>query len=356
MRGGSLGLVPVLVPLWLAGCAGHAGPGTSPTSARDEAYLVFTSDAAGGHARTRWIVPDARAGYRVIAERAELVVADGAHLWAWRTHRHKVPHCDCDCFMKADGGGPGASPAVAVCVRPVEVEESQLVELTGAASPFALPAGAPFAVGGTCDFGEDGAGVTPDDCRSTPLGAVGPFLFVYSACFQYMCGAAHGDMSADFHVLDLRTRSPAELVTTAELADYVRLAPARNDLTLTAPDFGAGGALRLILQFTVDSSYAESDGRWNSYTTSWRTLAPTLPAALRGDETATPPPVARWLAAQQLPAWISESPPVLRDPDDEVGGDEPGEGVAEANAARPLVGWTRVTGPAAMAAALAAFR
>ncbi len=316
--------------------------GPEAAGAGKDNYLVFAA-AQDGKTRTSWIVADdGPAGYREIAARGELVVAAGEHVFGWRTRKVLANQCDCQCLENAGGDQLAqGSPQVALCERPVDVQVDELVDLTGQTSSFALPDGKPLDLDSKCEMGEDSENQSQEECRAAPLGAVGPFLFVFDSCYGYYCGAAHGQMGAGFRVVDLRDRRIVPVLSAEEAASFARqalpaalaafraegtsddgdyvYAPDTAELTLQAPRFAADGTLVLDLQFTADASYAESDGRWSSYSRSVSVPAPTLPARLA--PLTTPPPVARWMAAH-----VAKAPSTVR-------------------------GWSRVE-----AAALAAFR
>ena len=131
----------------------------------------------------------------------------------------------------------------------------------------------------------------------TLLGLIGPYLFVMHQDYQMTCGAAHGNMSAEFFVWDLGAKSKAVLYSGPEIRavrakDQVRAfqrlkandweGRAASELEFTAihPQWSKQ-SLELGYQFTGEACYACSDGLWESYSRSEIVDAHSIPKKLQ---------------------------------------------------------------------------
>lgn len=302
----------------LAACPGSGGKAIGPTSntggGAPTDYLVWTTEGDEDKPpHTVWL----SAAGSVLAEREGLFFAAGERLWQWTTIEVAGKTCDCECFEAAGG---------AACEQDTTSKVDQLSEVGGGATVALSEGGAT----GGCD-----EGMGESDCHAVPVGAVGPYLFVADSCHLYFCGAAHGETGWSFRVWDLTSGKQVDLHTADELAAIARTeqpiavaqftARVEDDgddvwdadkaaLTMARPRWG-GAELALDLQFTAGTSYAMSDGEWDSYTTSTTVPASRLPELLAGFAT-IPAPVRDHLMKAELgesaaAGWSAVPPAML---------------------------------------------
>ena len=154
--------------------------------------------------------------------------------------------------------------------------------------------------------------------------SVGPYLFIRSSEEIMACGAAHNSWSSRFTVFDVAGRETVEILTDEERAvileeeqtaafNEVRTdnlvtvdRPEDLDLTTIKPGLLPGVGLTIHYQFTADSSFADSDDNWGSYSRSVIVPARNFPEAL-SPYAALPPAMSTFAFFSgdiQLGGWI----------------------------------------------------
>jgi hypothetical protein len=298
-------------------------PTDAAASASPEAYLVWSIDPADtvGVGQTAWIDGEGR----VVARRPGVYVAGGGAVWAWTKGTKPARGGDCDCLEENDFAEDAQCPKTA----PVGVAD--LVDALGGRRIALLEVP-------TSNEQIDYSQMEPPEQDAWPVGGVGPYLLMERSIYMYGCGA-HGSVSVEWSVYDLRTGDTVALLDNAEVEaatareGAAALAELRKEMTedeaavreveMTAVEtrWTAEGALRVGYQFTTGACYACSDGIWSSYSRSLVVPAPTLPRPLA--------PYAR--APEAVRRYWASSPPGER------------------------AGWSEVDAPD-VAAALARFR
>jgi len=160
--------------------------------------------------------------------------------------------------------------------------------------------GRALALGGAGPYqNSQNPGLVLFDRRFHLLGSVGRYVFVASddSILQFM--AAHGHDEWDFQIIDLEheiSMTLDQFFTGAEMEEldhgprqqaekmFAALDSTWDDkkavLTTATPEYDPQGRMKLRCQFTRETYYSNSDGRWDSYTHSVSVLCDLVPEKL----------------------------------------------------------------------------
>lgn len=272
-------------------------------------YVVWAADGDGYW--STWIVADEIEAYRVVAEREGLWIGSPDGLWQATTVAISGQDLDCECE-----GWDGFSEPPDACIHRVPVVAPGLVHLID---------GSNLRADAVADDGE-AWGATQ---RSWSLrGTVGPFVLLDRCMDETLCGAAHASTTCRFEMWNLALRAPVQIdeifddgrvpdtlydraLAAFTARDGVVLEPGEVTATAARVAWDPQGQLRLFIQFSMPSSYADSDGSWSSYSRSLE-LEADLPELLS--------------AQRHVPAAVSA-----------YWADRPGDGAAR--------GWSRLPAP-----------
>jgi hypothetical protein len=308
----------LMAALALPACAPTARPAVTTEIARAQPVapeteapatgpevLVWTTagEGEGAKASTHWIA-STTGGYREIAETAGVLVGAGDAVWRWEERAEKVTTTPCK-----DG-------------NPLPAGAGEATRITGARLGSAE----------RVDIVKPPRSIDANELRltATPVGSVGPYLFVREEQYMYGCGA-HGMTGVTLSVWDLAGRASRDALAPEELqkAQGSERAEARQKLAqeeevaLDAVNFVAAvprytrrGTLEVDYAFTTFACYACGDGAWGSYTRATAVQARALPARLRAYERA-PAAVGAFLAAhpdRALGGWslVPAGPEIAR--------------------------------------------
>lgn len=255
-----------------AGASASAAPEAQGTEA-----LVWT--ATKDHPpTTRWIAPTA-GGYRRVAETPGLLVAAGPDVWRWSAREEPVKTEACE--------GSIAKPAGKGSVTRVSLDKlggSDHVEIVSPKVDRAANA---------------------IEHTATPVGSVGPYLFVRQRTTLFPC-AAHRSYDVDQAVWDVSKRARVDFLgpeerkvaDTTDRAAAQRLFSAEGDkenvpledisYAASVPRYLDRGALGIENLFIRSVSHAGSDGVWSSGTKS--ILVPASQIPTKAKPYAQPPP------------------------------------------------------------------
>lgn len=230
-----------------------------------DAWIVWARDDEGA-ARSFWVERDARGRLEILANDGILVGVDG-ELFHWAVYEEELETTvACGELNRPPVGGTG------VRVLLESVDDDRSLELITPDREAARDAS---------DWNE----VVRLEASA------GPYLFVRRSAWAYHCGA-HGSSSHRFVVLDARTGGSATIDvdpgdddrqrawTELESQDVFATGPGELTPTLYRPVFGADG-VAMEYQWTAETCYACSDGRWDSYTVSARVRSRNVPDAIR---------------------------------------------------------------------------
>jgi hypothetical protein len=209
-------------------------------------------------------------GYRRVGDVAALLVSDGTAVWRWiETPRHlKTVPCE----------GLGSPPGKGTAVQVEALRLGSTERVTVVKAP------------------DDEGGANELTQTATPVGSVGPYLFVREWTYAYACGA-HGETSVSAFVWDLAARKAVEILRPDERsaaegeggAEARKRFAAEGDVPQPSEEVGlvaslpryVGGGLRLDHVFRTSACYACSTGDWGSYFRAVAVAARGLPERLR---------------------------------------------------------------------------
>ena len=255
-------------------------------------YLVQLETDEG--VETVWLEAGANR-YEVIARRSGAVAVVEDSLWEWASASIEHDLKDCECVQKARESGE--EPAADACRETTTVEVPSLEQLDGSKRLLLTDV---EGYGGSGDI----------SISAQNLGSVGEYWFGSACTFTYFCGAAHGNVSCNAFVADLREQTlmaPSDLLGDKELAiaetELRRIAvqqfedrpsdatmmeePGDAALVAAWPRVGEGGTAFVYL-YSAPTCYACSDGSWSSYTVAKEVLTDDVPEQLAA--LASPPP------------------------------------------------------------------
>lgn len=230
-----------------------------------------------------------------LARRDGAAASDGKGLWFWTDKGEPVKGLNCECAERVGYDAPEAE--LKKCETSGELPAAAFVDPTRRERPIkprrapaSAPGGAP-GEGELSDFGELSSSVSL-------LAVLGPWVFYQESGYAYPCGAAHGSSGTSFFVVDLRAGAEGLPWSDAERDTYTKphyqkakdelcadggvggevdgatcgepgLGGFAPEVTMVFPSFSAT-EMETLVQYTVETFYAASDGLWGSYTRSAR--------------------------------------------------------------------------------------
>ncbi len=226
-----------------------------------------------------------RFGAVILASREGLLfpMADG--IWEIETRTIDLPLCDCDTWTDDGMEGP--------CPKSDETATGETIVLVNLRNDEEL---SPLPLVESMD--EEGLVYTDHSFGAAVIASVGPYLFIRSSEEVLACGAAHNSWSSQFTVFDVAGRETVEILTDEERARILEEEqtsafngirsdnlvnvdrPEDLELTTIKPGLLPGVGLTIHYQFTADSSFADSDDNWGSYSRSVIVPARNFPEAL----------------------------------------------------------------------------
>jgi hypothetical protein len=279
--------------------AGAPAAPEAPVAEGPEA-LVWT--AAEGHPpSTRWLAPTA-GGYRRVAETSGLLIASGPDVWRWSAREEPYKTEACDGLPTVVPPGKGSLTRVFL----ERVGGSERVEIV---SP------------------KEERVVNDIKHSATPVGSIGPYLFVRERTDWFACAHSLVDVGQSVWDVSQRARvdllSPEErkVVDTTDHAAAVRLFKRQEgtylssvqdpDYVASVPRYQAHGWLSIEHVFTHPSSRAANDRVWSSFTRSVHVPASQIPA--KAQPFVKPPPAVSAYLADHPEAKISGWSTVSKD-------------------------------------------
>ncbi len=245
--------------------------------------LIWTMDR-DDRITSHWLRGN-RFGAVILASREGLLFPMTDGIWEIETRTVDLPLCDCDTWT--ENGMEGSCP---VSNETATGESIVLVNLRNGdeLSPVPSPDAA----------NEEDPAYTDHSFGAGVIASVGPYLFIRSVKEVLACGAAHNSWSSQFTVFDVARRETVEILTDEERSrileeeqtaafnevrtDNLVTVDRPEDLELTTikPGLLPGVGLTIHYQFTADSSFADSDDNWGSYSRSVIVPARNFPEAL----------------------------------------------------------------------------
>ncbi len=245
--------------------------------------LIWTMDRED-RITSHWLRGN-RFGAVILASREGLLFPMTDGIWEIETRTVDLPLCDCETWT--EDGMEGRCP---VSDETATGETIVLVNLRNGEELSPLP----LVV--TAD--EEGPTFTDHSFGAGVIASVGPYLFIRSSEEILACGAAHNSWSSRFTVFDVASRETVEILTDEERARIMKEEqtaafneirsdnlvtvdrPEDLELTTIKPGLLPGVGLTIHYQFTADSSFADSDDNWGSYSRSVIVPARNFPEAL----------------------------------------------------------------------------
>ena len=274
---------------------------------RTDYLVVVQQKGAPGYPdthKTVWLKATP-AGYEEIGSHDGAAASDGKEVWFWSDKPSTEKSTDCGC-MDTGPEGEDYDAMVKRCTKDkilpaaafYDVSQKERTIQSRTASSIPTSASAPSSAPVDGDMGGE------LDGSIEFLASLGPFVFYTESGYQMPCGAAHGMGGTSYAVVDLRgglsgfpwTPADEKAFTephikeaktvlcnpemSAEPADGCVEAVFTPEVTAIFPEFREG-KLKTIVQYTIPTFYAATDGTSGSYSRSARIPVEPAPAFLR---------------------------------------------------------------------------
>ena len=266
---------------------------------RTDYLVVVEQKGAAGQPDTRktvWLKATPE-GYQELGAHDGVAASDGKAVWFWGDKPSTEKSTSCECanalFEKGIDSEEEMKKCTADKVLPAAAfydvsQKERKITLRGAPASTSAPSSTPTSA--PIDDGDMGGEL---DGSIDFIASLGPFVFYSESGYQMPCGAAHGLGGTSYSVVDLRDglsgfpwgaadekvytephvkEAKAALCTpemSAEPADGCIEASFAPEVTAIFPEFKEG-KVKTIVQYTIPTFYAATDGTSGSYSRSAR--------------------------------------------------------------------------------------
>jgi hypothetical protein len=249
-------------------------------------------------------------GYEEIGSHDGVAASDGKSVWFWSDKPFLQDNADCDCVNPLYEKGDPSDADVKKCIHKKTLPEAAFYDTSNKELPIkswhstTAPASSEPSSTSAPSSGPSIDDVAEVSSSLEFMSTLGPYVFYAESSYYFPCGAAHGGGGVSYSVVDLR-RALSDLPwTNAEQEAYTKPHVEKAKGVLCTPDFAGdtvdgcgmtpfsyevtalfptfiGGQLKTIVQYTVPTNYAASDGFSGSYLRSSRIPVDVPPAFLK---------------------------------------------------------------------------